>query len=74
MPPLLQQEKAILARLASEQEEIRRLAAVQRAAQVERKKMLIQQREIREIQVNRGGFSRFNFLKTIFILKHNIVF
>ena len=34
MPPLIQQEKDILATLASEQEEIRRLAAVQRAAQV----------------------------------------
>ena len=34
MPPLIQQEKHILATLASEQEEIRRLAAVQRAAQV----------------------------------------
>ena len=36
MPPLIQQEKDILATLASEQEEIRRLAAVQRAAQVHR--------------------------------------
>ncbi|KAL5250424.1 hypothetical protein ACHWQZ_G016225 [Mnemiopsis leidyi] len=58
MPPLIQQEKDILATLASEQEEIRRLAAVQRAAQAERKKMLLQQREISHIQERTAALRR----------------
>ena len=34
MPPLIKQEQKILEKLAIEQEEIQKLAAVQRAAQV----------------------------------------